>query len=346
MQRPMRSCTSSSHEARIARIDISALLSNDIVGSRDVANQLSNAFADTGFAIVTGTSVSMQQMGRLRALAYRFFKQNLEVKLRANSGQGKGYGQAPYCYMEENGAQLLGDFSRPSDIVESLTYRGLSTPEVQEKLPQRPPELKEAMIHFNNSMVHMRRALEKVCEIALGLEERFLTSRCIDGAESLRLAYYPDELNPLEGQMRYGAHVDSYGITILNLDPANPGGLQVKIDDTWIDVPFVPGSFVLNAGALLSRWTNGEWKASVHRVLCKPGERLSIVSNAIRPSDDVMIEVLEPCCRHGKAHFPPVLARDFYAERVAMHRPTYLRERSASERGMRQISQEIRSYRI
>lgn len=40
-------------------------------------------------------------------------------------GQRKGYGSSPYCRMEENGAQLLGDFTKPNDLVESLTFLDL-----------------------------------------------------------------------------------------------------------------------------------------------------------------------------------------------------------------------------
>ncbi|CAJ1360304.1 unnamed protein product [Effrenium voratum] len=130
----------------------------------------------------------------------------------------------------------------------------------------------------------------------------------------------------LDGQMRYGEHVDSFGLTILNLDPANPEGLQVQIGEEWVDVPWVKGSFVLNVGALLSRWTNGYWKAAVHRVLFKRGQRLSIVSGALRPDDDVMLEPCGPGALAGEK-FAPVRAGDFCQERVALHRPSYLQQK-------------------
>eukprot|EP00434_Breviolum_minutum_P023170 symbB.v1.2.020440.t3/scaffold1722.1/size104679/1 len=149
--------------------------------------------------------------------------------------------------------------------------------------------------------------LSSSCELALGLEAGFFAARQSSN-ESLRMAFYPDikDSSPVEGQMRYGAHVDSFGLTILNLDPRNPEGLQVCIGDdetNWVDVPFVEDSFVLNVGALLSRWTNGFWKASVHRVLYLPGERLSIVAGALRPRDDVMIEACGPAA--GDKRFLP-----------------------------------------
>ncbi len=73
----------------------------------------------------------------------------------------------------------------------------------------------------------------------------------------LRLAYYPEQLvDPVPGQLRNAAHTDFAGFTILLQDSA-PGGLQVLMPDgSWIGVPSVPGTLVINTGDLLQRWTN------------------------------------------------------------------------------------------
>eukprot|EP00494_Astrolonche_serrata_P000090 UN00090 len=71
--------------------------------------------------------------------------------------------------------------------------------------------------------------------------------------------------------MRSSSHIDSFGITLLSLDPEHPHGLQVQIDDQWVSIPYRLNSFVLNVGATLSRWTNDLWKASVHRVVFMDG---------------------------------------------------------------------------
>lgn len=88
------------------------------------AKALSAAFADTGFAVVVNSGVPCGAVENLRAAAMDFFHQPLEEKQRANAPGAKGYGSSPYCWMEENGAQLLGDFSKPRDLVESLTSLG------------------------------------------------------------------------------------------------------------------------------------------------------------------------------------------------------------------------------
>ncbi len=39
-------------------------------------------------------------------------------------------------------------------------------------------------------------------------------------------------------------------------------GLQIYQDGTWEDVPSVPGTFVINLGDMLERWTNGRYCAN------------------------------------------------------------------------------------
>lgn len=335
-----RTCVSSA--SRIAIVDLSPFASNGNEGSKfKAAQELSSAFADTGFAVVVGHGVPQTLTQELRRSALSFFSMDLQEKMKTNEGWGSGYGNAPYCYMEENGAQLLGDFNRPNDIVESLWYVGLSKPEVERALPSFPADLGSLIVSHEAHIANLRSTLNVASELALGLEEGFLREKCDIGNETLRLAHYPEqEVPPLEGQMRYGAHVDSYGITVLNLDDEHPEGLQVMIDETWTDIPFVEHSFVLNVGACLSRWTNGFWKASVHRVLNYPGRRLSIVTNAVKPTEDIVIEPIGPVAKPAK--YPPILMADFTADRVAMHRPTYVQEKMIDD--VASVGEQIRNY--
>ena len=80
----------------------------------------------------------------------------------------------------------------------------------------------------------------------------------------------------------------------------------------------MPRSMILNVGELLSIWTARRWRASVHRVVGRPGSRLSVVSNALRPREDAVIRPM------GGARAFSVA--EFYEERVALHRPTYQHE--------------------
>ena len=110
-------------------IDIGPLVhpnpnSSDTAARRAAALALSRSFEQTGFALVRGHGVSAEALARLRAGATTFFRSPPARK--ASFDKGRGYGFGGYVKHAENGAQLLGDFDRPNDLVESLTLRGTS----------------------------------------------------------------------------------------------------------------------------------------------------------------------------------------------------------------------------
>src|SRR5207244_3582768 len=72
------------------------------------------------------------------------------------------------------------------------------------------------------------------------------------------------------GQLRAGAHTDYGSLTILKTED-RPGGLQVRSPEgAWLDVPIVEGTFVVNLGDLMARWTNDQWVSTLHRVVNPP----------------------------------------------------------------------------
>lgn len=69
-----------------------------------------------------------------------------------------------------------------------------------------------------------------------------------------------------------GAHKDYGFLTLLLQDTV--GGLQVeRPDGSFLDVPPLPGAFVVNLGELLEVATDGYLKATNHRVVSPPGAR-------------------------------------------------------------------------
>jgi isopenicillin N synthase-like dioxygenase len=92
-------------------------------------------------------------------------------------------------------------------------------------------------------------------------------------------------LDLFESSVRYGAHTDYQGFTILKpdrhdwhqeIDQENHlqikyGGLEVFQEDEqkWIQVkiPKHVNALVINAGDLFQRWTNDRWRSALHRVI-------------------------------------------------------------------------------
>ena len=74
----------------------------------------------------------------------------------------------------------------------------------------------------------------------------------------LRLIHYPYNPDVIDGE-GIGAHTDYECFTLLK--PTAPGLEVLNGAGEWIDVPPVPGTFVVNIGDMLELWTNGDsWR--------------------------------------------------------------------------------------
>lgn len=139
----------------------------------------------------------------------------------------------------------------------------------------------------------------------LGLEETTFDHAFERGISTLRLLHYPlrtpeslvGSSEPInvehDGEEYYllaRGHVDSGFVTLLAQDGVK--GLQAKArDGTWLDVPPIEGTLVINFGKLLSRWTGGRIEATLHRVIGRNRERYS-VPFFYEPSVDAVIAPL------------------------------------------------------
>ena len=102
---------------------------------------------------------------------------------------------------------------------------------------------------------------------ALNLKDDYFASFIDHPISALRALNYPEQtVAPQPGQLRAGAHSDYGSLTIL-LQLTGSKGLQIeRADKSWMDVPPVPGAFIINIGDLMARWTNDRWVSTVHRV--------------------------------------------------------------------------------
>lgn len=78
------------------------------------------------------------------------------------------------------------------------------------------------------------------------------------------------------------------------------GGLQLQLlDGTWAAVPPIEGTFVVNVGDLLARWSNRHFRSTPHQVINSSSrERLSLVL-AYDPNFETRLDP-SAFCREGE----------------------------------------------
>lgn len=144
--------------------------------------------------------------------------------------------------------------------------------------PEALPELREVFLDWTERCTAVGRRLMSAWAECLGAPADHFDSAFADRPWTLvKLVRYPGLPEDSAERQGVGSHKDPGVLTLLLVEPGR-GGLQVEHDGGWIDVPPVPGAFVVNIGELLEFATSGYLRATVHRVVSPPpGEtRLSI----------------------------------------------------------------------
>jgi len=294
-------------------------------GGRDDRIRVAKAFGDAlervGFVSITGHGVDPALIGATYRVIREFFALPYSEKGRSNPPeQVKMRGYLPVG-IESVAATL--DARAPADLCEALVFAGLSrtVPRAGAKpnlWPEQPVRLRDLVTRYDAALVNLGRQLVRLSALALDLQEDHFDHYFVEPGVTLRFVNYPDQPDaPLAGQLRYGAHHDYGGLTMLRQDSA-PGGLQVcDPNGTWHDVPPSGDSFVINVGDLMSRWTNGRWRSTLHRVINPPRDltgstqRLSMVQ-FFSPNEESEIACLPTCSTaENPAKYPPVICGEW-----------------------------------
>jgi isopenicillin N synthase-like dioxygenase len=254
---------------------------------------LREAAHEVGFFYLTGHEVPDELAGRLLAAARRLFElpeadKNAIAMVRSPHFRG---------YTRLGGELTRGrvDWREQIDIgperpsiggPDKPAYLWLQGPN---QWPAALPELRRIIDEFDVALSSVARTLLRHWAASLGSPPDVFDSAFADTPATLiKIIRYPARA---AGPQGVGAHRDAGVLTLLLAEPGSRG-LQVRRAGGWIDVPPLPGAFVVNIGELLEVATGGYLKATEHRVnLDGPAERIS-VPYFFNPRLDAQIPVL------------------------------------------------------
>lgn len=264
-------------------IDISPLASLDCnsVDSKVTTAELDNvikairdACTTVGFFAITNHGVDTATINNAWKSSQEFFDSDTSIKQSVPMTE-------TYPYGYEN-IEMLG-IERNKQCATTDSKETFSIGPVDAAKSNMPPRkfpsslggssgFEEALTNYYSAMEHLARVLFRGFAMALDEDMQWFLQegRFDDGHQcALRILNYPqirvdDDVNKVH--IRAGAHTDYGAMTILK--SGGPGlQLQLSKDSTWIDVPHLEDSFIINLGDLMQRWTNDSWKSTLHRVV-------------------------------------------------------------------------------
>ncbi|KXT02157.1 hypothetical protein AC578_5947 [Pseudocercospora eumusae] len=175
---------------------------------------------------------------------------------------------------------------------------------------------------YYKSVLGLSRRIVKLLAKVLELPEDYFDSAVRRPGAMLRLLKYPAQDPRDPDALGIGAHTDIEAFTIL-CQGEQPALQILNVDGQWIQAPPVEGTFVVNIGDMLARWSNDVFISTVHRVHNSTGcERYSIPF-FFGPSYDTVLRPLPTCIPDGgEAGYDPIVAGDYVWQRLAQSRLT------------------------
>lgn len=254
--------------------------------SRDAADFVDDLRAvchEHGFFYLAGHGVDGRLNDEVHAVARRFFTLPLEERLaiaNVNSAQFRGYtpvgneltgGWPDRREQLDVGHELATSPWRPGDPA-WLRLRGPNL------WPASLPELRRVLTAWMEQMEALGTTLVRALAVALGQPASAFDGYVTPRPEVLvKVIRYP-AVDPATGDSTQGVgeHRDTGFLAFVHQDEI--GGLQVKLGDRFVDIPKLPGTFVVNLGEMVQLLTTGYFAATVHRVVSPPigGARTSI----------------------------------------------------------------------
>ena len=297
-------------------VDLAPL--RDGTGPEAVARALHDASRGLGFIYVAGHGIPPGVTDTLRETAYRFFRAPEDARRAVRvSAKHRGWIGRGGARMEDDAKTdfkesfLFGYEDENGRAPEDHPLRGAN------RWPAFLPELRGQGMRFFHHAHEVARHLMRGFAIGLRLDEDFFLRSCTRPLSRASLVHYPAQREDLgEDQFGVGPHTDFGVLTVLCQDDV--GGLQVRdANGAWIHAPPIEGTLVVNVADLLSRWTNGAYRSTPHRVVNRSGrERLSLVL-AFDPDPETVIDARAIFGPGTRIEHEPVTCGDYLVRRFA-----------------------------
>jgi isopenicillin N synthase-like dioxygenase len=296
---------------------------DDAAGLERLAGQVRHASESVGFFYLAGHGVPDAVVDAAFAASREFHALPLDEKMRLQLNENN-IGYLPVNQSIQK-ASTVHKATRPNfnesffisheraadhpDVVAGTPLRG------RNQWPDGHAAMRAAMVTYFKILQAVGERLLPVLARALGMPADFFTPLFAGEAHvNLRFLHYPPQDVSDDEQFGQGPHTDNSFITILaRLDVP---GLAVRLPSgEWLAPPVIPGTFLVNLGNMMKRWSNDRFLSTPHAVLNESGTDRYSIAFFYSPTPSAVIECLPSCVGpDDPPRYPPAVYGDLVLE--------------------------------
>ena len=315
--------------ARIPVIDIAALYGTDAAAKKAVAAKIGAACNDTGFFYVVNHNVPVETIDRTLSIVDKFFHlpeaERLKVKADRNN---RGYREVGDTLHANGKASARDSFDLGFPVTEDDPEVKAGTPLYAPNNWPSLPGFREAVEGYYGETYKLGMKVLEGFAISLGKPDDFFTRHFTKPVADMVINHYLGAAGLHISDQASGPHTDHGIVTILWQDSL--GGLEVLGEDgNWISVTPLRGSYVINIGELMKRWTNGRFKATIHRVVHLQNKSRYSMPLFCNPNFRTVVDPRDLGVSDAEAKYEPVLSGEFLMSRFKATRKLW----GAQEKG-------------
>ena len=284
-----------------------------------VAREVRRASEQVGFFYLAGHGVAPEVVEAAFAASREFHALPLDDKQRLALNENNiGY-LAPNQSIQ--GASTVHKATRPNynesffishdrgpdhpDVVAGAPLRG------RNQWPDGHPWMRSAMVRYFKTLESVGGQMLPVLARALEMPGDYFAPFFENEAHiNLRFLHYPPQEVDDDEQFGQGPHTDNSFITILaRMDVP---GLAVRLPSgDWLAPPLIPGTFLVNLGNMMKRWSNDRFLSTPHGVVNDSGKDRYSIAFFFSPNVDSVIECLPSCVTDDNpSRYSPAVYRD------------------------------------
>lgn len=309
--------------AIIPIIDYGPCFAGEPGALRRLAQDVRHACENTGFFYALNHGVPQDIIDRGFAASRRFHALPLEEKLKLQLNQNN------IGYMPMNAsvqaASTVHKATKPNqnesffishdraadhpDVLAGVALRG------RNQWPDGLPGLREDMNAYFQALGAMCERMLPAFAVALEMPAEFFTPYFANECHAnLRFLHYPPQEDMSENTFGTAPHTDNSFMTALAR--TDVPGLAIRLPTgEWFPPPVIPGTFLINLGNIMRRWSNNRFLSTPHGVINESGTDRYSIAYFHSPNPDVTIECLPSCVSSDNPpQYRPALYRDLVLE--------------------------------